>query len=200
MVSRIFKILVPLCVIIILLSSVSFSDSLWSENSSSPYSTQKKYNVGDIINVLIFESTSAINEAGTQTNVKDQLGGRFNYTIQGLYSKSSSKNRADFDVENRYKGIGKTSRTSNVQARVASTVKEILPGGRLRIEGIHIVDVNREKQTILITGIIRSKDITMGNTIFSYEVAEAEVIVKGTGVVAEAEQPGWLSRFFNWFF
>jgi len=197
---RVLKIFVLLTLIFLVFSHVSFSDSLWNENSSSPYTTQKTYKVGDIINVLILESTSAIQEAGTQTHVRDELGLKFDYTLQGADSRTTSRNKADFDAENKYRGIGKTSRSSNVRARVASVVKEVLPGGKLQIEGKHVVDVNREKQTVIIKGVVRSKDINIDNTVFSYQVADAEIIVKGSGVVGEAEQPGWLTRFFNWLF
>jgi len=186
--------------ILVSFAGAVFSDSLWGDGSSSPYSTEKKYKVGDIINVLILESTSAIHEAGTQTNVRDDLGFKFDYTLQGMNTRTTGKNRLDAEAENKYRGLGKTSRSSNVRARVASVVTEILPNGKIRLEGKHIVDVNREKQTIFISGVVRTKDINIDNTVFSYQIADAEIMVKGTGVVGEAEQPGWITRFFNWIF
>ena len=76
----------------------------------------------------------------------------------------------------------------------------VLPNENLEITGKHKVQVNDEIQEITITGSVRPKDISGANTIFSYQVANAELIVKGKGVVADTESPGWLTRIFNWLF
>jgi flagellar L-ring protein precursor FlgH len=47
---------------------------------------------------------------------------------------------------------------------------------------------------------VRAKDISGANSVYSYQVADAALAVKGTGVVAETESPGWLTRIFNWLF
>jgi flagellar L-ring protein precursor FlgH len=75
-----------------------------------------------------------------------------------------------------------------------------MPNGNLKVKGRHRVEVNDEIQEISITGMVRAKDISGANSVYSYQVADAELAVKGTGVVAETESPGWLTRIFNWLF
>jgi flagellar L-ring protein precursor FlgH len=154
--------------------------------------------VGDIISVIILESSSAKNLAGTRTDVRDDLGLRFQHTLQGL--TSSGNNTMTGQASNRYSGSGQTTRGSTVQARITAWVTDVLPNGNLAIKGAHRVEVNSELQEINLTGIVRAKDISGSNTIFSYQVANAELSIKGTGAVAEAESPGWISRIFNWLF
>jgi flagellar basal body L-ring protein FlgH len=48
--------------------------------------------------------------------------------------------------------------------------------------------------------MIRPKDVSVNNTIFSYQVAGADVSVKGRGTVGDAGNPGWFPRVFNWIF
>ncbi len=103
-------------------------------------------------------------------------------------------------MSNKYDGSGKTVRTNMVTAKVAARVTELMLNGNLRIEGTHTVGVNDEVQTVAIHGVIRSKDVTQQNTVLSWQVADAEVKVIGTGIVAEAEQPGWFTRILNWLF
>jgi flagellar L-ring protein precursor FlgH len=79
-------------------------------------------------------------------------------------------------------------------------VVEVLDNGNIKIAGIHSVSVNDEEQHITVVGVIRSKDVAMDNSIISAKVAQAQVSVKGKGVIQEAETPGWFSRFFNWIF
>ncbi len=193
-----FMIVPALC--LLALSSVSFSQSLWTEESSSMYSTQKTFNAGDIITILILESSSAIHQAGTDTDAKDDLALRFDHTIQNLYNTIGPRNEIDLRNENKYKGQGKTSRSSNIQAKVSAMVTRVFPNGNLAVLGHHSVEINGEREDIGITGIIRSKDVTMSNTIYSYQVADANISVNGEGMVADAESPGWFTRILNWLF
>ena len=189
--------------LVMLVSSWGFladADSLWKKSSSSPYSPEKSYKVGDIITVLINEISSAQHKAGTKTDIKDDLGLKFTHSIERLTPVIGTNNQAAGQWANKYTGTGGTERSSNVTARVAALVTEVMDNGNLKIEGKHKVNVNDENQDIVITGIVRSKDISINNTIYSHQVANAEVSITGTGVVQEAESPGWLSRILNWLF
>jgi flagellar L-ring protein FlgH len=176
----------------------AFSDSVWNKSSTSPYSTAKSFKVGDIVTVLILETTSAVSKAGTDTNTTDNLSASFDHTISRLGIQPSNSIKGGGG--NTFKGAGATTRTNSVTAKVASVVLKVLPNGNLMIAGDHKVEVNEEAQTIRITGVIRPKDVSVANTVFSYQVASATVSVKGKGSIGEAEEPGFISRFFNWLF
>ena len=191
--------LVASCLAVVFSSAV-LADAIWNENSASPYSTQKAYKVGDIINIIILESSSAKNLAGTTANVNDDLSAKFTHTIQRLTPIIGANTQVAGSVSNRYAGDGATTRGSNVTARIAAWVTGVIPNGNLAIKGVHKVEVNDEVQEINLTGIVRPKDISGANTIFSYQVANASLTVKGTGVVGDASSPGWLTRIFNWLF
>lgn len=191
-----------ICVLILALSLGLnvWADSIWNKDSASPYSTEKNYKVGDIINVVILESTIASNKAGTKTDTSDTLAMKLTHTIQRLTPMIGQSNDIGASLGNKYSGSGQTSRTSSVQSRIAAWVTDVLPNGTLAIKGKHKMAVNDDLQEITITGIVRPKDISGNNTVFSYQVANAEVAISGTGMVAEAEAPGWISRIFNWLF
>ncbi|MBI5700664.1 flagellar basal body L-ring protein FlgH [Candidatus Saganbacteria bacterium] len=193
---------VGICLLLVscILVISSHADSLWNKNSSSPYSPEKGYKVGDIITIIILESTNAQQKAGTDTNVKDDLGIKLTHTLQRLTPLVGTSNDIAFGNSNKYSGAGSTQRASSVTSKIASTVTEVLDSGNLRVEGHRTLDINDESQEIYISGVVRSKDISGSNTIFSYQVADAQVSIKGTGVIQEAESPGWLSRLLNWLF
>ena len=193
---RFFVLILGIC----LVSSAALADSIWNSESASPYSTSKAYKVGDIINIIILESTTAQNRAGTKSDVRDDLSLKFTHTIQRLAPTIGRDNQATGQASNKYQGLGQTSRYSNVQARISAWVTEIMPNGNLKVKGRHKVEVNDEIQEISITGMVRAKDISGANSVYSYQVADAALAVKGTGVVAETESPGWLTRIFNWLF
>jgi flagellar L-ring protein FlgH len=174
------------------------ADSIWNKNSSSPYSVSKSFRMGDLITIIILETTSAVQKAGTDTNANDSLSVSLDHTISRLGIDPSNYLRGAGG--NTYKGLGATTRTSNVTAKIAAVVVKILPNGNLMIAGEHRVEVNDETQTIKISGMVRPKDVTLQNTVYSYQVAGADVSVKGKGVVGDAENPGVFTRFFNWIF
>ena len=197
------RLAIGICLLFVVWSlgfSSAFGDSVWNDNSASPYNTQKAYRVGDIVNVLIMESTSAKNKAKTKTNVRDDLGLQFAHTIQRLAPIIGASNQVAGQVSNKFTGDGETTRSNDVSARVAAWVTNVFPNGNLEIRGRHKVEVNDEMQEITVSGIVRPKDISGENTIYSYQVANAEVSVRGTGIVADTESPGWITRLFNWVF
>jgi flagellar L-ring protein precursor FlgH len=180
--------------------TLAYADSIWTKDSASPYSTDKALKVGDIINVIVAESTSAQNQAATKSNVKDDLAAKLTHTIQRLAPIIGTDTQIGGQVSNNYAGTGQTTRSSGVQARISAWVTEVLPNGNLQIEGKHRVQVNDETQEITIRGTVRPKDISGANTIYSYQVANADLTVQGSGVVADTESPGFLTRLFNWLF
>ena len=65
---------------------------------------------------------------------------------------------------------------------------------------IHKVKVNDELETIRVAGVIRPQDISPKNSVYSYQVAKAEISVHGSGVVASKQSPGIMTKVFNWLF
>ncbi len=186
--------------LVCLAATFSRADSLWNETSASPYSPTKAYKLGDIINVVILENSSAKNSATTKSNVTDNLSAKFTHTLQRLAPVISTNISMVGQAANQYTGDGSTARGNAVTARIAAWVVDVLPNGNLAIKGRHRVNVNEEEQEITITGAVRPKDIAGSNTVYSYQVADAQLTVSGTGAVTETAQPGWLTRIFNWIF
>jgi len=203
---RRFVIKVCISLLLAVVSTTLFADSLW-DNSSGPFYgvSKRKVRVGDVITVLISESASAAQEATTQTQKDSTLGSRFvdNWDqVANLLGNETLRKTFNLQLNgnDNYKGAGQTSRRSNVRAVVTSMVTEVMESGNLFIVGEHEVKVNNEVETIRISGIIRPQDITAQNTVLSSQVAKVEVSVNGTGVVASKQSPGILTKMFNWLF
>lgn len=198
-----------LFVIIFLISicaAPTVADSLWTSGQTSLYGVQKRQiTIGDIVTVLISESTSAVQSATTRTQKDASVGaGMLNNwdQVANLLGNETLRKTFDFGLsgDDSYQGVGQTSRQSNVRAVVTCTVTEILESGNLFIVGEHRVKVNNEIETVRISGVIRPQDITGQNTVLSSQVAKAEVSVNGEGVVAAKQTPGIMTKLFNWLF
>ena len=81
-----------------------------------------------------------------------------------------------------------------------AVVTEVLETGNLFVVGEHRVKVNNEIETVRVSGLVRPQDISAKNSIFSYQIAKAQVSVNGDGVVATKQTPGVMTKMFNWFF
>mgnify|MGYP001193272974 FL=1 len=202
MIKRIF-----LLVLISLLSPVdSVADSLF-DNAKTPFYgvNRRLISVGDIITIYVSESTSAAQQASTSTERESRLGGSLQTNweqIGNLLGNETLNQKREYGLngDDKYEGSGQTSRRSQVKAVVSSVATEILDNGNLFVEGIHKVKVNDELETIRVAGIIRPQDISPQNSVYSYQVAKAEISVHGTGVVAAKQSPGIMTKMFNWLF
>ena len=200
-----YLVLISICILGITLQGIH-ADSLWSQRRGDIYSIQKKrIKVGDIITIYISETTSAVQSATTRTNKDASIGANFGNNwdqINNVLGNRTKRETYNLDMggNDAFQGTGQTSRTSQVKAVVTATITEILKSGNLYIVGEHHVKVNNEVETIRISGIIRPQDITAKNSVFSYQIAKAEVSVNGAGVVTSKQNPGVLTKMVNWVF
>ena len=80
---------------------------------------------------------------------------------------------------------------------ITVTVAEVLPNGNMIVRGEKWLTLNQGEEYIQISGIVRPQDVRTDNTIFSTLVADARIAYSGKGMLANANSPGWLARFFN---
>lgn len=154
-------------------------------------SDRHAYHVGDILTVLVVESTSAESAAGTGANSNTSFSAFSGGGQTGTDTVSAG-------VRGDTAGNGQTSRRGLVRANVSVRITEMLPDGVFRVAGQQALTVNDERQVIRIAGLVRSDDISYENAVFSYRLADAVIDIKGDGVVADAQKQNVFYRFFKW--
>lgn len=97
-------------------------------------------------------------------------------------------------TKNDFKGEGQTNRQAQLTARMSAVVAEVLPSGLLRVEGEKIISVNNEEQVMVISGLVRPRDILSDNEVQSTKIAQMRIDYYGKGTVGEAQYGGWLGR------
>ncbi len=156
------------------------------------------HNVGDIVTILLQESTTAQKSSQTDTAkaTKDSLSAPsllgLPMSINGHAFLSGSINNA-----NSFSGAGDSKQSDSLVGAITVTVVRRLPNGNLVVRGQKLVQINTGEEYVRLQGIIRPVDISPDNTISSQEVADAQIAYGQTGALADANQPGLLSRFFN---
>lgn len=175
------------------------SGSLFAQNySNSLYSDNKARHEGDIITVVLKERTQASKNAKTEMQ-KDSstsfepmlgLGGR-NVSVAGNVLQFGADSTSD------YKGDAKADQSNSLVGNISVNVLQVLNNGNLVIRGEKWLTLNTGKEYIRLTGVIRSQDVDVNNTVESTKIANARIEYSGTGAHHNGQSPGWLSRFFN---
>lgn len=185
--------------------------SLWQEENGRAYLYEdlRAMRVGDIITVKIMEnhkgSKSADTKAERESTVKDGLTGS-TIGIPGLNLGSFMAGRAlpglsvNASAKNKFGGKGATSRADTLTGTLSAMVTEVFPNGDLRIEGTREVTVNSEKQTMILSGVVRRVDVDTRNMVLSSAIADAKIQYTGLGVVDDVQRPGWLVRVLDWIY
>ncbi len=173
--------------------------SLFKQNYlNNIYSDSKAHRVGDIISVILSEKTQANKNAKTElkkeTDTQLQpivgLGGN-NVTVNGNSLRLGLTQSSDF------KGDSKADQGNSLSGNISVHVLRVLPNGNLMIRGEKWLTLNNGDEYIRLTGVIRSKDISASNTIYSNKIANARIQYAGTGAFSDVQEQGWLSQFFS---
>lgn len=162
------------------------------------YSDSKAHRVGDIISVILSESTQA--QKNAKTELKKANSATLN-PITGLGGVPVNfKNQAlqfGYDQNSNFKGDSKANQGNSLSGNISVHVLRVLPNGNLMIRGEKWMSLNNGDEFIRLTGIVRSQDISSNNTVTSSKVANARIEYAGTGTFADVQEQGWLSKFFS---
>lgn len=161
------------------------------------FSDIKARRLGDIITVTLQEQTSASKTATTETSKESSaelaaptMFGR-NITVGGNPLSAGIEGTRNFN------GDASADQSNQLTGEITVTVIKVLPNGNLIVRGEKWMRINTGDEYIRLTGMIRPQDITAANQIPSTRVANARIEYSGTGMLAQTQKQGWLSRFFN---
>ncbi len=158
----------------------------------------KARRVGDVLTIVLNESTNASKNAVTKTtkttsvaNTGPTIFGK-TITTKGVPIFNTTLNGADgFD------GEGTSTQSNSLAGSLTVTVVEVQANGNLVVQGDKTLKLNQGDEFVHIAGVIRPADIATNNTVTSDKLADARISYSGKGVVNSANQMGWLARFFN---
>ncbi len=180
--------------------------SLWPDEGqgASLFKDFRAFQAMDILTVLINESSSGKKSADTDTKSEFSILAGITEFF-GLETRKWAANNTSLDptalinasTDTEFKGEGETERTGTLIAKMSALIVEVLPNGLLRIEGNKIVSLNNEEEIMVISGLVRQRDITSRNEVDSGRIANMRVDFYGRGVVAEQQQPGWGARIID---
>ena len=156
--------------------------------------------INDLVTIRVVESITATGRADS-TLSKSSSGSAAVPSLFGLESKLPSlidpANLASAKSQTGFKGAGTTTRAGELTAVVTGRVAEVLPNGDLFIESVREIDINGDRQVVVLTGVARVADISTGNVVLSTSLGQLQIRYFGRGLMKDSLSPGWLVRVLN---
>ncbi|CAH1073876.1 flagellar basal body L-ring protein FlgH [Candidatus Nitrotoga sp. 1052] len=167
------------------------------QNERPLYEGKRARNVGDILTIIISETTSATGKSSSgaehkgsismQTPVITQIPGA-DLMMHGIgvagSSNGSLANKSNNAGDNTFAGT------------VTVTVVEALTNGNLLVSGEKQVAINQANEYIRFSGVVNPYTITGSNTVLSTQVADAHIEYKGANHIDMSVVMSMLGRVF----
>jgi flagellar L-ring protein precursor FlgH len=163
----------------------------------SLFSDRTAAQVGDILTVLLVERTVSSKSAETSVTKESEtsfdsgilLGDDVTFGDYGL--------ETEINQERDFEGEAESDQSNSLQGSITVTVSDVLPNGNLVVRGEKWLRLNRGDEFIRLRGIVRPQDISADNSVASTKLADARLTYSGTGELANSNNMGWASKFFN---
>lgn len=170
-------------------SALAVSENLYSDQDyKSHVSDDIAYKIGDVVTLIIIETSEA--KSGTNDNFNTEFG------IAGNFSKPSRNESIGLSADIDSANSELTERVGRLQAQMSVEVVEIDVSGKFRVAGEQSIVINGEEQLITVSGWLRQKDIGRDNTTISSRLSDADI--RYTGHRKNEKRRGLFRRVFSW--
>jgi len=187
------------------LGNPGISASLWQESrgGNDLFRDHRAFRPMDLITIRVRENAQGTNEADTEVKSQSSFAAsieRFlgiERDLAHLHRGLDPSAMVQAGASSQFKGEGDTQRRGSLTGTISAMVVEVLPSGVLRIEGEKIISVNQEEQLMVLSGLVRPRDVNSVNEVDSAKIANVRIDYFGKGIIAEGQHGGWMSRFLR---
>ncbi len=162
------------------------------------FEDSKALQVGDILTIVLTEKTQASKSSKTKSS-KDTSIDTGTPTLFGRGVTVNGNNVLSVGIESQqsFEGAGDSEQKNSLSGTISVTVSQVLPNGNLVVRGQKWLVLNQGEEIVQVSGIVRPQDVAPDNSVPSTLLADARIVYTGRGALADANQMGWLARFFN---
>lgn len=156
--------------------------------------------VNDLVTIRVIESIEGAGSADSaldkNSNATAGVGSLFGVTKK-LPSIIDPTSLAGTQSDSSFKGSGVTTRSGTLSATITARVMEVLPNGDLVLEGAREIEINGDRQMVVLTGVARTRDVSDENVVLSPAIGQLRIRYFGRGLMKDNLKPGWLIRILN---
>lgn len=180
------------------------ADSLWQTRNATHtnlIADSRARAIGDIITVVVNETTSVQNSEGKGLSKSTSTIGGFDLDAASGAGLGVHAAQAGLDLSNSsgrtLEGEATYSDRRALADRISLTVIDLLPNGNLVLAGERVISISGETRRLHISGVVRSIDIGPDNTVESNSVANLKSVLESCGAHRSFLQQGWVGRALN---
>jgi flagellar L-ring protein precursor FlgH len=172
-------------------------NSMWMAGLSSDLRAR---HVNDLVTIRVVENITGLGSA--DANLDKKSNGTIGVpTMFGLETKLPNSvnpgNLISGTANTTFQGSGSTSRSGSLTAVMTARVKDVLPNGDLLVQGVREIDINGDRQMVVLTGVVRTADLNTANVVPSTAIGQMQIRYFGRGLIKDNLEPGWLIKILN---
>ncbi|WP_082022464.1 flagellar basal body L-ring protein FlgH [Enterobacter sp. Bisph1] len=161
------------------------------------FEDRRPRNVGDTLTIVLQENVSASKSSSANASRDSKAKFGMDTTpryLEGLFGNA----KADIEASggNNFNGKGGANASNTFSGTLTVTVDQVLINGNLHVVGEKQIAINQGTEFIRFSGVVNPRTISGSNTVPSTQVADARIEYVGNGYINEAQNMGWLQRFF----
>ena len=171
---------------------------------------KKTFKVHDLITVNIRESIKNSNKKDSTTSSDSSVLAEVkkHFTLDTSFTENSDLYGARADVRpgtpamsvngsKDFKGAVNIKDDTSFEATITCEVIQVLPNGNLTLEAKKTTKQNKEEQTVMVTGSIRSEDVSSSNMVDSARVNNSRIEYVGKGPLSNSAKKGLLTKLID---
>lgn len=167
-----------------------------AQAQQSLYNDLRAHKVGDVITVVLAENisgkstVSASTDSKTKGHAKSGIGSNFLPISPEFEAGASMIYNSDESA--------RAKQSQLLHGTLSVRIKDIEDNGSFFIAGKRSMEINGERYNLTLKGYIRPADITPGNRVLSYRIADAKITyLKQNSLDSHLHKPG-LGRKLLW--
>ena len=173
-------------------------------------SKPRKFSVNDLVTIIIREFTKADSTAELETEkrvtyeseISDfpnlQLDDLLRFQLQA--SKNDNPPKLSLSYRGKFDGEGDYKREDSITGRMTGTIIDVKPNGNIVLEARKYIEQDDETLNIIVTGICRSDDVTIDNTILSTQLFDLRLRKYHKGELRNTTKKGLITKLFDLIF
>jgi len=185
---------------VILAKSTTTNGAIFQPGRSGLFPTdQRARRIGDILTVS-FNETYAATKAQTASSSKtDAFGVTLPTGLPNMLTGGFDKDPAGLDAgtTRSFAGSGNAVQSNSFSGLLSVTVVRVFDNGNMEVQGQKELTLNNGNEYVRVRGVVRPEDISANNIVSSDRLADAQIRYTGSGHLADASQPGWLSKLMR---
>jgi flagellar L-ring protein precursor FlgH len=166
---------------------------VFSTEAYSPLTSDSRaFRPGDVLTVILQETTQASKKTGTTIDKNSNAN-----VLPSVVMGSTVDTTGSVGAKRSFDSSDSSTQQNTLQGAITVVVQDVLPNGLLQIRGEKSLTLNDGEEFIRVSGYVRVSDIDTDNRLSSQRIANARIVYSGRGDLAEVHRQGWFTKFLN---